>query len=189
LTEDCILSASLRKVLFYSPNEKTICAEATERQELVQSYFSPQYLKSKMVLQQTKQLLFDYVKEIVETKGREMKQQCHHKQFLGSEELGSIIGEKTRPWDKQSGNESNLSKLLNLDVLNSEQLSNYKSERRDNGLDIGDTVFDLLDSEQDWNGFELQKEIGSEIGDTILEELVNDIVKNMIDFSSLITTC
>jgi hypothetical protein len=68
-------------------------------------------------------------------------------------------------------------------------LSNYKSERRDNGLDIGDTVFDLLDSEQDWNGFELQREIGSEIGDTILEELVNDIVKNMIDFSSLITTC
>jgi hypothetical protein len=118
-----------------------------------------------------------------------MKQQCHHKQFLGSEELGSIIGEKTRPWDKQSGNESNLAKLLNLEVLNSEQLSNYKSERRDNGLDIGDTVFDLLDSEQDWNGFELQREIGSEIGDTILEELVNDIVKNMIDFSSLITKC
>jgi hypothetical protein len=82
-----------------------------------------------------------------------------------------------------------LTKLLNLDVLNSEQLSNYKSERRDNGLDIGDTVFDLLDSEQDWNGFELQREIGSEIGDTILEELVNDTVKNMIDFSSLITTC
>uniref|UniRef100_A0A6M2EBC1 DUF4378 domain-containing protein n=1 Tax=Populus davidiana TaxID=266767 RepID=A0A6M2EBC1_9ROSI len=190
LTEDCILSASLRKVLFYSPNEKPICAEARERQELVQSYFSPQYLKSKMVLQQTKQLLFDYVKEIVETKGREMKQQCHHKQFLGSEELGSIIGEKTWPWDKQSGNESDLTKLLNLDALNSEQeLSYYKSERRDNGLDIGDTVFDLLDSEQDWNGFELQREIGSEIGDTILEELVNDIVKNMIDFSSLITTC
>ncbi|KAG6784424.1 hypothetical protein POTOM_010117 [Populus tomentosa] len=189
LTEDCILSASLREVLFYSPNEKPICAEATERQ-LVQSYFSPQYLKSKMVLQQTKQLLFDYVKEIVETKGREMKQQCHHKQFLGSEELGSIIGEKTWPWDKQSGNESDLTKLLNLDALNSEQeLSCYKSERRDNGLDIGDTVFDLLDSEQDWNGFELQREIGSEIGDTILEELVNDIVKNMIDFSSLITTC
>ncbi|XP_011017088.1 PREDICTED: uncharacterized protein LOC105120534 isoform X2 [Populus euphratica] len=190
LTEDCILSDALRKVLFYSPNEKPICAEARERQELVQSYFSPQYLKSKMVLQQTKQLLFDYVKEIVETKGREMKQQCHHKQFLGLEEPGSIIGEKTRPWDKQSVNESDLTKLLNLDVLNSElELSNYKSERRDNGLDIGDPVFDLLDSEQDWNGFELQREIGSEIGDTILGELVTDIVKNMIDFSSLITTC
>lgn len=137
-----------------------------------------------MVLQQTKQILFDYVKEIVETKGRERKQRCNHKQFFRSEELGSIIGEKTRPWDKQSGNESNMTKLLGLDVLNSEQeLSNYKSERKDNGLEIGDAVFVLLDSEQHWNGYELQSEIGSEIGETILEELVNDMVKNMIDFS------
>ncbi|KAG5251185.1 DUF4378 domain-containing protein [Salix suchowensis] len=183
LTEDCILSASLWKVLFDSPNEKPICTEATERQ-LVQSYSSPRYLKSKMVLQQMKQLLFDYVKEIVETKGRERKQQCHHKQFYRSEELGSIIGENTRPWDKQSGNESIMTKLLNLDVLCSEQeLSSYTSERKDSGLEIGDTAFVLLESEQDWNGYELQSEIGSEIGETILEELVNDMVKNMIDFS------
>ncbi|KAJ6335309.1 hypothetical protein OIU78_012025 [Salix suchowensis] len=183
LTEDCILSASLWKVLFDSPNEKPICTEATERQ-LVQSYSSPRYLKSKMVLQQMKQLLFDYVKEIVETKGRERKQQCHHKQFYRSEELGSIIGENTRPWDKQSGNESIMTKLLNLDVLCSEQeLSSYTSERKDSGLEIGDTAFVLLESEQDWNGYELQSEIGSEIGETILEELVYDMVKNMIDFS------
>ncbi|KAJ6337734.1 hypothetical protein OIU76_007421 [Salix suchowensis] len=133
---------------------------------------------------QMKQLLFDYVKEIVETKGRERKQQCHHKQFYRSEELGSIIGENTRPWDKQSGNESIMTKLLNLDVLCSEQeLSSYTSERKDSGLEIGDTAFVLLESEQDWNGYELQSEIGSEIGETILEELVNDMVKNMIDFS------
>ncbi|KAL9348979.1 hypothetical protein Peur_060345 [Populus x canadensis] len=189
-TEDCILSASLREVLFYSPNEKPVCGEATEIQEFVLSYFSPQYLKSKMVLQQTKQLLFDYVKEIVETQESEGKPQCHHQQFLGPDELGKIIGEKMKPWDKQSGNESNLTKLLNLDLLSSQGGSNYKPERRDNGLAIEDTVFDLLYSEQDWNEYGLQRrETGSEIGDTILEELVNDIVRNMIGFSSPITRC
>lgn len=143
-----------------------------------------------MVLQQTKQLLFDYVKEIVETQEREGKPQCHHQQFLGPEELGKIIGEKMKPWDKQSGNESNLTKLLNLDLLSSQGWSNYKPQRRDNGLAIEDTVLDLLDSEQDWNGYGLQRrETGSEIGGTILEELVNDIVRNMIDFSSPITRC
>ncbi|KAB5526578.1 hypothetical protein DKX38_020425 [Salix brachista] len=185
-TEDCILSASLWEVLFYPPNEKPVCGEATETQEFVQSYFSPQYLKSKMVLQQTKQLLFDYVKEIVETQEREGKLQCHHQQFLGPEELGKVIGEKIKSWDKQSGNESNLIKLLNLDLPSSEQgWSNYKPDRRDKGLAVEDTVLDLLDSEQDWKEHEPQRrETGSEIGDIILEELVNDIVRNMISFSS-----
>ncbi|KAG5230761.1 DUF4378 domain-containing protein [Salix suchowensis] len=185
-TEDCILSASLWEVLFYPPNEKPVCGEATETQEFVQSYFSPQYLKSKMVLQQTKQLLFDYVKEIVETQEREGKLQCHHQQFLGPEELGKVIGEKIKSWDKQSGNESNLIKLLNLDLPSSEQgWSNYKPDRRDKGLAVEDTVLDLLDSEQDWKEYKpQQRETGSEIGDIILEELVNDIVRNMISFSS-----
>ncbi|KAJ6399903.1 hypothetical protein OIU84_015539 [Salix udensis] len=185
-TEDCILSASLWEVLFYPPNEKPVCGEATETQEFVQSYFSPQYLKSKMVLQQTKQLLFDYVKEIVETQEREGKLQCHHQQFLGPEELGKVIGEKITSWDKQSGNESNLIKSLNLDLPSSEQgWSNYKPDRRDKGLAVEDTVLVLLDSEQDWKEYEPQRrETGSEIGDIILEELVNDIVRNMISFSS-----
>ncbi|KAJ6321045.1 hypothetical protein OIU78_016276 [Salix suchowensis] len=157
-TEDCILSASLWEVLFYPPNEKPVCGEATETQEFVQSYFSPQYLKSKMVLQQTKQLLFDYVKEIVETQEREGKLQCHHQQFLGPEELGKVI---EQGW------------------------SNYKPDRRDKGLAVEDTVLDLLDSEQDWKEYEpQQRETGSEIGDIILEELVNDIARNMISFSS-----
>ena len=185
-TEDCILSASLWEVLFYPPNEKPVCGEATKTQEFVKSYFSPQYLKSKMVLQQTKQLLFDYVKEIVETQEREGKLQCHHQQFLGPEELGKVIGEKIKSWDKQSGNESNLIKLLDLDLPSSEQgWSNYKPDRRDKGLAVEDTVLDLLDSEQDWKEYEPQRrETGSEIGDIILEELVNDIVRNMISFSS-----
>ncbi|KAJ6344835.1 hypothetical protein OIU76_006381 [Salix suchowensis] len=185
-TEDCILSASLWEVLFYPPNEKPVCGEATETQEFVQSYFSPQYLKSKMVLQQTKQLLFDYVKEIVETQEREGKLQCHHQQYLGPEELGKVIGEKIKSWDKQSGNESNLIKLLNLDLPSSEQgWSNYKPDRWDKGLAVEDTVLDLLDSEQDWKEYKpQQRETGSEIGDIILEELVNDIVRNMISFSS-----
>ncbi|KAF9668451.1 hypothetical protein SADUNF_Sadunf14G0005000 [Salix dunnii] len=190
-TEDCILSASLWDVLFYPPNEKPVCGKATRTQEFVKSYFSPQYLKSKMVLQQTKQLLFDYVKEIVETQEREGKLQCHHQQFLGPEELGKVIGEKIKSWDKQSDNESNLIKLLNLDLPSSEQSwSNYKPDRRDKGLAVEDAFLDLLDSEQDWKEYEPQRrETGSEIGDIILEELVNDIVRNMIGFSSSITRC
>ncbi|KAJ6722260.1 DUF4378 DOMAIN PROTEIN [Salix koriyanagi] len=130
-TEDCILSASLWEVLFYPPNEKPVCGEATETQEFVQ--------------------------EIVETQEREGKLQCHHQQFLGPEELGKVIGEKIKSWDKQSGNESNLIKLLNLDLPSSEQgWSNYKPDRRDKGLAVEDTVLDLLDSEQDWKEFEPQ---------------------------------
>lgn len=116
-----------------------------------------------MVLQQTKQLLFDCARKVVETQGKKEKQQQHHKEYLGSEELGKLIGEKINSWEKQCGEQSSLKKLF----------------------DLG-----LLDSAKEWSDYETQRrDIGLEIGDTIAEDLRNEIVIDMIDFLSPITTC
>ncbi|KAF2324234.1 hypothetical protein GH714_010965 [Hevea brasiliensis] len=100
VTEDSILSASLWKILFHSATEKSTLPGVSEIQELVHYNLSSQHLKSKSALQQTRQLLFDCVKEIVENQGRKEKQQG---EYLEAEELGKLIGEKIKLWGKQSG--------------------------------------------------------------------------------------
>ncbi|XP_021613653.1 uncharacterized protein LOC110615818 isoform X3 [Manihot esculenta] len=154
VTEDSILSASLWKILFHSVTEKPTFPGISEIQELVQS----QQLKSKSTLQQTRQLLFDCIREIVEKQRRKQKekQQQEQRKYLASEELGKLVEEKIKLWGKQSGEESTLNEQLDLE---------------------------FRDSAQEWNGYEPQRRnIGCEIGDAILEEISSEIVVEMIDF-------
>ncbi|XP_015576012.1 uncharacterized protein LOC8265258 [Ricinus communis] len=169
VTEDSILSASLRKVLFQSENQKKpTLAGVSEIQELVQSNnnnASSRYLKSNSsALQQTRQLLFDCVREIVDNQERKEKPHQQQQEYLASEYLGKhVIGDKIKCWGKQSGEASNLAELLQSD---------------------------LLDSVQEWNGFESQRrEIGFEIGNAISEEMETEIIADMIDFLSPINGC
>ncbi|XP_059461205.1 uncharacterized protein LOC132190282 isoform X2 [Corylus avellana] len=119
-------------------------------------------LKSKRVLQQTKQLLFDCVREVVESHARKERGEQHCRKLLGPEELGKLICERITSWGKQAGDETNTNYLLDLD---------------------------FLDSVEEWRAFEQQKkEIEFEIGDTILEEIKNEIVTEMFDFLAP-TTC
>lgn len=102
------------------------------------------------MLQQTRQLLFDCVRELVEshaTKERE-KQRC--REFLGPEELGKLLSEKMKGWSKHGGDQTNITQLLDSD---------------------------FCDSAQEWTGFDPEKrEISLEIGDAILDEMFKEIV-------------
>lgn len=127
-----------------------ICKKMSNPTELVRSKPSPQFLKSKRVLNQTRQLLFDCVREIVETHAKKEKEH-YSKGVLGPEELGELLWEKMKAWSKQAEDDSNnITYLLGLD---------------------------FVDSAQEWNRFDSEKkEICSEIGDDIVEEIMNEMV-------------
>lgn len=123
---------------------------------------SLRFLKLKMVLEKTKKLLFDCVREVVETHERNERGQQHYKQFLGPEELGKLICERIKSWGKQAGDKTNINYFLDLDFM-----------------DLG----------EEWSAFEQQKrEIEMEIGEAVLEDIKNELVTEMIDFLAL-TTC
>ncbi|KAF5739841.1 hypothetical protein HS088_TW12G01052 [Tripterygium wilfordii] len=153
ITEETILSGSIWKLFIHSEQQNPSCTGITRLQELVQSS-SSQLLKSKKVLQQTRQLLFDCVREIIKTHAYKM--QGHHKQYLGSEEIGKLICEKIKLWKKLSADETKLLQLLD---------------------------FEFHDSAQEWSNFEQQRtDIGLELADAIFEETKNEIVVDIVDF-------
>lgn len=156
ITEESILSASFWRLLFHSAVEKPNCAGAAETLELVHSKPTSQFLKSKKVVQQTKQLLFDCVREVLESRGKETGQQ-DKKEFLGSELLGNLVCGKIKEWGKHSVDGFNLTRLLNADIH---------------------------DSVQEWNDVEAEvRDIALEIGDAIMEEIKDQIVTEMLYFS------
>ncbi|KAL6216726.1 hypothetical protein ACLB2K_009945 [Fragaria x ananassa] len=111
--EESTLSSSLWELLFQPPLEKPKGTSGVpEILEPVRSNPSPH--KSKRMLQQTRQLLFDCVREMTETHAKQMKEQNSTK-FLGAEELGKLIYQKQRIWDRQAGNETNIDFLLDSD--------------------------------------------------------------------------
>ncbi|KAF8404844.1 hypothetical protein HHK36_009733 [Tetracentron sinense] len=151
--EESILSASLSELLIKSLIEKQGCNGVSELQDLIG--YGSRYLKTKRVLQQTRQLLFDCVREAVEIHGRNGKRRQYVREFLGPEELGKIICEKICSWGKQSGDVTNITQMINSD-------------------------FSI--SIEEWSDFQPQmREIGMEIGDAILEDIRNEIVTDMID--------
>ncbi|KAG8491950.1 hypothetical protein CXB51_015264 [Gossypium anomalum] len=121
-----------------------------------QSSGSSPFSMSKRVLQQTKQLLLDCVRELVDHNNGCMKE-GKGKRYLGSEEIGNVICEKIKGWGKQCGDETNIQEMLELDVI---------------------------ETKQEWEGFEIEsykKEMGICIGNAIVEELISDVVMDMID--------
>ncbi|XP_022772249.1 uncharacterized protein LOC111314898 [Durio zibethinus] len=148
ITEDSILSASLWNLLLQTSPEKSSYAGLRGPDW---SNSSPLSI-SKRVLQQTKQLLFDCFRELVDNK--HVKEE-KGKGFLGSEEIGKVIGEKIKRWGKRCGDESNMAKLLESDIM---------------------------DSIQEWNESESQKKrIVLEIGNAIAEQITNEVVMDMIN--------
>ncbi|XVE95057.1 hypothetical protein REPUB_Repub02eG0063800 [Reevesia pubescens] len=142
ITEDSILSASLWHLLLQTtPAEKSSCAKL---QEPDRSNLSP-FSISKRVLQQTKQLLFDCVRELADNKHEKEEK---GKEFLGAEEIGKVICEKTKGWGKRCEDESNIMQLLELDVMDSTQEWNdYKSQKKDIGLLIGNAIVKEITTE------------------------------------------
>ncbi|KAB2627676.1 hypothetical protein D8674_032471 [Pyrus ussuriensis x Pyrus communis] len=155
IIEDPNLSSSLWELLFHPPLEKPRASGISEKLEPVRSSINPypHFAKSKRVLQQKRQLLFDCVREMTENHAKKSKEQQPHNPngFLGAEEIGKLIYEKLGSWGgKQAGHEANVNVLSELD---------------------------LLGSREEWDdSYQEKREIGSEIGDAILEEIIKGIV-------------
>lgn len=157
--EDSLSSVRSRELLFHSAIEKSSC---TGLLGLNESNSPSHFLKLKRVLQQTKKLLFDCVRDVVETHVRNERGKQQYKEFLGPEKLGMLICERIKSWRKQVGDKKKKNYLLDLD---------------------------FMDSVEEWSDFEKQKrEVEMEIGDAILEEIKNELVTEMIDFLEP-TTC
>lgn len=112
-----------------------------------------QYTKVKLALQQTKQLMFDCVKEIVETQRLKNRSQGQFREPMGAEAIGKILCENILGWSAQSVHVNYSNKVLDTDKL---------------------------DSAEEWDDFEQGKEISMEIADCILEDISSDIVMDMI---------
>ncbi|XP_068327420.1 uncharacterized protein [Pyrus communis] len=154
ITEDSILSSSLWQLLFHPPFENPTASGVSEMLEPARSSInpSPHFAKSKRVLQQTRQLLFDCVREMTENHAKKMKDHQQHNcdQFLGAEEIGKLVYEKLGSrGSKEAGHQANVNFLLESD---------------------------LLASAEEWgDNYQERREIGSEIGDAILQDIIKDI--------------
>ena len=104
---------------------------------------SPQFVKSKRVLQQTRQLLLDCVREIVES------HLINNGGVVGPEELGSLILERMKAWDSHIGNESNVltSSCNDSDVTDKEWNIGFESEKKKVCSEIGDFIAEGLINE------------------------------------------
>lgn len=114
-----------------------------ELQGLGESHPSPQFLKSKRVLQETKQLLFDCVREVVESHAKNERGKQHEKKFLGPEELGKLVCERITSWEKQAGDETNTNYFLD----SVEEWRAFKQQKREIEYEIGDTILEEIKNE------------------------------------------
>ncbi|KAK8625913.1 hypothetical protein V6N13_057070 [Hibiscus sabdariffa] len=148
-TEESILSAALWSLLHHTTAKEEAGCEGLKDLE---DCNGPPFSVSKRVLQQTKQLLLDCVRELIDhNKG-------HGKEgFIGSEEIGNVICEKIRGWGKRCGDETNIREMLELDVMESKQ-------------EWGD--FEI----ESW-----RREMGLLLGNAIVEEITSEVVMDMIN--------
>jgi hypothetical protein len=144
VSEDSLSSASPRELLFHLALEKPISyTGVAELQGLGEPHPSPQLLKSKRVLQQTNQLLFDCVREVVESHAKKERGKQHYKKFLGPEELGKLICERITSWGIQDGDETNTNYFLD----SVEEWRAFEQQKREIEFDIGDTILEEIKNE------------------------------------------
>uniref|UniRef100_M1A1G9 Uncharacterized protein n=1 Tax=Solanum tuberosum TaxID=4113 RepID=M1A1G9_SOLTU len=115
-----------------------------------------QYIKNKKAIQESRQLLFDCVKEVVENqKGKEEEFQ----RILGAEQLWELLLQNIWLWSQESINETNIKQLI--------------------------PISSMLSSFEESSGVEEKREIGKVVGDLIFVDISNEIVLDMLNYSSL----
>lgn len=138
----------------------SVCAHNSEKpfcsgvRELANSDASSQYAKNKKAVQQTKQLLFDCAREVVEKHKKDYPEGQQIPQILGPEKLWELVCQNIWLWSKESINETNTTYLIHLD---------------------------MLAAAQGWSNFEHRtQEIGMQLAAAILEDISIDIITDMI---------
>ncbi|XP_073125717.1 uncharacterized protein [Henckelia pumila] len=106
-----------------------------------------QHIRNKRALRQTKQLLIDCVREVIEN----YRRQEHAKKILGAEELWKLVCENVWLWSQDSIHDTNIIHHLHYDFLASAEEWSADFEEHKEGI---------------W----------TEVGDAILEDVINEIV-------------
>ncbi|KAL3340326.1 hypothetical protein AABB24_028786 [Solanum stoloniferum] len=143
--------------------KKQKCVKAKKQEEFPSQSVSnsgetspeSQYIKNKKAIQESRQLLFDCVKEVVENqKGKEEEFQ----RIFGAEQLWELLLQNIWLWSQQSINETNIKQLM---------------------------ISNMLSSFEESSGVEEKREIGKVVGDLIFVDISNEIVLDMLNYSSL----
>lgn len=115
----------------------TQCESSTSRQESAIDSYS-QYHINKRLLQQSKKLLIDCVREVIESHRRRDKSREQLKQILGAEELWKLVCDNLWIWSKDSSIVQHLHKdfLDSLEEWNGEYLHNKEEIAVEIGNDI-----------------------------------------------------
>ncbi|KAL2232693.1 UNVERIFIED_CONTAM: hypothetical protein Sindi_1449300, partial [Sesamum indicum] len=121
--------------------------QATEElEELVGSNSYDQYIINKRALQQTKQLLVDCVREVIEKHRKrdpkKMREQL--KKILGADELWKLVCESVWVWSQNPVDETNVVHLLGYDLLASaeEWSTGLEQQKEEISMEIGDAILD-----------------------------------------------
>ncbi|KAF5188120.1 Transferase caf17 protein [Thalictrum thalictroides] len=151
VTEDSILSASLWDLLAHSSVDKQGNVGVKELRKLLDtastsssSSSSSQYKKTKKVLEQTKQLLFDCVREVLESHARNEERN----KLFGAEQVGKIICEQICVWAKQSGNVKNITQLIQSDFGKSlKEWNDYQPKIMKIGIEVSNAIMEDMENE------------------------------------------
>ncbi|KAL9244124.1 hypothetical protein vseg_017932 [Gypsophila vaccaria] len=149
VSEDSILSATLWEMLEQTKNE-------TANKFGSKSF--PKYMNSMKAMLQSRQLLFDCVRDAVETKNSSKNRRVisREKGLMGSEEIGKIMSNNLKTWGKFPTIERRTKRLMKTDLLSSD--------------------------ESEWREFrELKREIAMEIGNGLFDDITDEIIRDMVD--------
>ncbi|XP_021728457.1 uncharacterized protein LOC110695547 [Chenopodium quinoa] len=145
VSEDAIVSASLWELLVHFRNKP--------KQQGRRKPF-PEYMNSKKALQHNRQLMFDCVREAVESGKQQNNSNRENGLKMGPEEIGKFICRNLKEWGKLSADKTNIKQILKMDLL----------------------------GDDEWGGFEVWKrEIVAEIGNCIFDDITEHIISDTID--------
>ncbi|KAL2317862.1 hypothetical protein Fmac_031738 [Flemingia macrophylla] len=105
--------------------------------------------KSKRVLHKIKKMLFDCVEDIKITLPTDEDRRKSYRQVMGPPEIGKVFRQRTEAWGQQEAiGGGNFTCLLTLDYLNSiMEWSNYEPHMEDIGVEITDSILDNIKNE------------------------------------------
>ncbi|GMH03202.1 hypothetical protein Nepgr_005041 [Nepenthes gracilis] len=146
VTKGSIFSGSLWELLAHSRSEKPGCPSIEGLRGFIGSSPCSQPKTSRKVL--TRQLLFDCVREVVESHERKQRRTQKAQPLIVLEEVKRIMCENVKAWANQSADKTGITRLLQSDVLGStEKLSDFEVTRRETMTEIGDGIFEEIKDE------------------------------------------
>ncbi|CAO2833905.1 unnamed protein product [Amaranthus hypochondriacus] len=153
VSEDAILSASLWEQLIQLKKEKSKQKQKHRRKPF------PDYMNTKRALHHSRQLLFDCVRETIENRKRNNNNNNNDNDngkglIMGPQEIGKIICRNLKKWGKLSIDETNIDQVMKMDLMEG--------------------------CADEWGCFDVcNKEIVREIGNGIVDEIIEEIIKDL----------